>query len=217
MDAINSEGEHLPNHEAYLQHAAETIYAQALSAVSARSNSSEDNVIRKLAASSGRSRYCGAGASFLEYPVKEIQRYIGLSWAADNISHEWLEIDESYERLRREDDELKIEDHYTETFRAQMETTPFYRKIGKRTYREYEIDGGRKEREWPADEFPEAVKDHADQVITRDLGRQCSEMQHAEISLEQNRIPTTSEAIQAIVDDNDDATTVIKMQFDNYY
>ena len=217
MDAINSEGEHLPNHEAYLQHAAEIIYAQALSAVSARSSSSEDNVIRKLAASSGRSRYCGAGASYLEYPVKEVQRYIGLRWAADNISHEWMEIDQNYERLRRDDDELTIEDHYTESFRAQMETVPFYRKIGKRVYREYDIEGGRREREWPADEFPDAVMDHATQVISRDLGRQCSEMQHSEVSLEQHRIPATSEAIQAIVDENDDATTVIKMQFDNYY
>ena len=68
MDALNANGDSLTDAEgrydleSYKQHAADCIYAQALSAVSARSNSSEDNVIRQLAANNGRSRYCGAGS-----------------------------------------------------------------------------------------------------------------------------------------------------------
>ncbi|MBQ9041684.1 MAG: hypothetical protein IJ111_02585 [Eggerthellaceae bacterium] len=217
MDAINSEGEHLPSHDAYLQHAAETIYAQALSAVSARSNSSEDNIIRNLAANNGRSRYCGAGSSFLEYPVDQVQRYIGLRWAADNISQEWLELDTQYERMRRDDDELKIADYYSSTFKSLMDGVPFYKKIGRRVYTEYEGEGGRIMREWPADEFPDAVMTRAENVIESELGRQCSDMQHAIAQFEEAAIQTTNEGIEMVADDSDDPVSELTAQYERFY
>ena len=217
MDAINSEGEHLPSHDAYLQHAAETIYAQALSAVSARSNSSEDNVIRNLAASNGRSRYCGAGSSFLEYPVKKVQRFLGLRWAAKNISQEWLEIDNQYDKLRREDDELKIADFYTSTFKTYMDSIPFYRKIGRKVYTEYEGEGNRVFREWPADNYPDAVMEHAESVLESDLGRQCSEMQRSKAQIDETPIQTTKEGIDIVSEDSEDPVTEISNQYERFY
>lgn len=217
MDAINCEGEHLPSHEAYLNHAAEIIYAQALSAVSARSNSSEDNIIRNLAANSGRSRYCGAGASFLEYPVEDVQSYIGLNWAVRNISQEWLELDEEFKVRQRDDEELKKPEFYTSTFRSRMEGTPFYKKIGKRVYTEYEADGGAILREWPAEEFPEAVAAHADAVMDGELKRQCGDLQHAITQLDQTTIQTTVEGIEQTAEDTDDPVAEITNQYERFY
>lgn len=215
MDAINSEGEHLPSHEAYLDHAAETIFAQALSAVSSRSNSSEDNIIRNLAASNGRSRYCGAGSSYLEYPIEDVQRYIGLNWAADNISEEWLELDSQYEIFRRDDDELKLEEYYTTAFRNLMDSRPFYKKIGKSVYTEYEGEGGRIIREWPAADYPEAVITRAESIIDTEIARNCSEYQHVQAQFARVVIPTTNEEIEDLL--REDGENAVTSQFERYF
>ena len=133
MDAINAQGERLPNSQAYVDHIADVIFAQTLSQASSKSNSAEDNVIRKLSASGGRARYCGAGCSYLEYPVKAVQRYIGLTWAANSISQEWMEIDRDFMRLDRERKAPDRDVHYRDFFENNRATRGFYSKAAKGT------------------------------------------------------------------------------------
>ena len=64
FDAQNAEGGKLNSFDQYLDHAANCIYAQSIGPMNKRSNSSEDNTIRKLAKERGRNRYAGAGAFF---------------------------------------------------------------------------------------------------------------------------------------------------------
>lgn len=136
MDANNMAGKQLtdisgnPDLDAYLWHAADCIYAQALSAVSARSNSSEDNVIRRLAESNGRSRYCGAGYSCLEYPKEDVQRYIAFSWAQKNIANEWMELDHEFEKARRDDPDIDMASWYVTNYDSKRGAgIPFYDSI----------------------------------------------------------------------------------------
>ena len=56
FDAQNAEGAKLNSFEQYLDHAANCIYAQSIGPMNKRSNSSEDNTLRKLAKEKGRNR-----------------------------------------------------------------------------------------------------------------------------------------------------------------
>lgn len=96
FDAQNASGQSLLNHEMYLNHAANCIYAQAIGPTNKRSNSSEDNTIRSMVAESGRNRYAGAGSARLVYPTQSIQEYIALHWAQASITDQWLKFDRQY-------------------------------------------------------------------------------------------------------------------------
>lgn len=96
FDAQNANGEKLNSLEQYMDHAANILYSMSIGPMNKRSNSSEDNVIRKLAKEQGRNRYAGAGASRLIYPYEDICRLIGLSWASSSISEQWLQYDRKY-------------------------------------------------------------------------------------------------------------------------
>lgn len=93
FDAQNANGEKLNSLEQYMDHAANIIYSMSIGPMNKRSNSSEDNVIRKLAKEKGRNRYAGAGASRLIYPYDDICRLIGLEWASQSITDQWLVYD----------------------------------------------------------------------------------------------------------------------------
>lgn len=217
MDAINSEGEHLPTHDAYLDHAAESIYAQALSAVAARSNSSEDNIIRNLAANNGRSRYCGAGSAYLEYPMATVQRYLGLKWASQNISTEWLEIDADFNQRHREDESLKLSEEYQRAFGSKMTNVPFYRKISKGVTLTYEGDNGLTTTVEPAREYADQVIDHADAVNNGELLRYCAALSRALSSRNIGPIPATPEAIEEVVANNgDNAANILGNRYDSF-
>ncbi len=97
-DAQNMDGNKQNSFQAYLSHAASCIYAQSIAPTSKRSNSSEDNVIRDLCKSGGRNRYCGAGSSMIIYPVKDVKEYLAMTWLRDNISSDWLKIDNQYRK-----------------------------------------------------------------------------------------------------------------------
>ena len=101
FDAQNSEGKKLNSFNEYLDHAANCIYAQSIGPMNKRSNSSEDNTIRKLCAERGRNRYAGAGTAMLIYPVDEIKRYMGLSWATDALSKQWLTYDNRFKQEQK--------------------------------------------------------------------------------------------------------------------
>ena len=109
FDAQNAEGGKLNSYEQYLDHIANCIYAQSIGPMNKRSNSSEDNTIRKLAKEQGRNRYAGAGVSMLIYPFADIKKLIALKWTKQCISSQWLRYDKAYndtcienERLREE-------------------------------------------------------------------------------------------------------------------
>ncbi len=106
-DAKNCDGESLNSFNQYLDHAANCIYAQSIGPMNKRSNSSEDNTIRKLAAEKGRNRYAGAGTSMLIYPVEDVKQYLALTWAKEVVSDQWLVFDAMYNQRVRENMEMR--------------------------------------------------------------------------------------------------------------
>ena len=102
FDAQNAEGGKLNSHDQYLDHAANCIYAQSIGPMNKRSNSSEDNTIRKLAKERGRNRYAGAGASMLIYPAEDIRTFLALKWAKQCVSSQWLVFDNIYKEVCEE-------------------------------------------------------------------------------------------------------------------
>lgn len=102
FDAQNAEGSKLNSFNQYLDHAANCIYAQSIGPMNKRSNSSEDNTIRRLCAERGRNRYAGAGSSMLIYPMEDVKEYIALNWAKECVSKQWLVFDNMFkEQCRR--------------------------------------------------------------------------------------------------------------------
>lgn len=102
FDAQNSDGKKLNSFNQYLDHAANCIYAQSIGPMNKRSNSSEDNTIRKLSAEKGRNRYAGAGTSMLIYPNTDVREYLALTWANECVSSQWLVFDEMYKKRKEE-------------------------------------------------------------------------------------------------------------------
>ncbi|MBR3358685.1 MAG: hypothetical protein IKG46_12780 [Solobacterium sp.] len=102
FDAQNLNGMTLNSFEEYKDHAANCIYGMAIAPTSIRSNSSEDNVIREIIASKGRTRFAGSGTSLLIYPTDDVKHYIGLKWTKESISNEWLKMDEEFNQKYRE-------------------------------------------------------------------------------------------------------------------
>lgn len=93
FDANNTNGGGLDSFEGYLEHAATCIYTQSLGPMSKKSNSREDNVLREVIKHDGRNRYAGAGASRLIYPWRHVRDYVGLKWANQALSQQWLIFD----------------------------------------------------------------------------------------------------------------------------
>ena len=109
FDAQNAEGRKLNSFSQYLDHAANCIYAQSIGPMNKRSNSSEDNTIRRLTAEKGRNRYAGAGASMLIYPAEAIEEYIALNWAKANVSDTWLEFDHMFKAQLRANAQMRAQ------------------------------------------------------------------------------------------------------------
>ncbi len=101
FDAQNAQGSKLNSFNQYLDHAANCIYAQSIGPMNKRSNSSEDNTIRRLCAERGRNRYAGAGSSMLIYPMEDIKEYIALNWAKECVSKQWLVFDNMFKEQQR--------------------------------------------------------------------------------------------------------------------
>ncbi len=107
FDAQNAEGSKLNSFNQYLDHAANCIYAQSIGPMNKRSNSSEDNTIRRLAAERGRNRYAGAGSSMLIYPMEDVREYIALNWARECVSSQWLVFDNVYRDMRKRSNDMR--------------------------------------------------------------------------------------------------------------
>ena len=115
FDAQNADGKKLNSFNEYLDHAASCIYSQSIGPMNKRSNSSEDNTIRKLAAERGRNRYAGAGCSILRYPVEDIKQYLALTWAKNCVSEQWLTYDAMFKEqvkanARKRNQGLRVSD-----------------------------------------------------------------------------------------------------------
>ena len=125
FDAQNADGKKLNSFKQYLDHAANCIYAQSIGPMNKRSNSSEDNTIRKLAEERGRNRYAGAGTSMLIYPNYDVRKYLALTWAKECVSDQWLVYDNMFKkqkeqiaRMRRNGvkaPDVTAEKHYIDT------------------------------------------------------------------------------------------------------
>lgn len=107
FDAQNADGRKLNSFGQYLDHAANCIYAQSIGPMNKRSNSSEDNTIRKLCAERGRNRYAGAGTSMLIYPTDDVKKYLALSWAKECVSDQWMIFDRMYKQRLAENAESR--------------------------------------------------------------------------------------------------------------
>lgn len=95
--AQNTSDQQLGSFQEYMEQAANIVYAQSISALSGRSNSSEDNTILTLCAGHGHNRFCGAGSSRMVYPKDDVIRYIADCWAEKSMDQQWLEFDKQYQ------------------------------------------------------------------------------------------------------------------------
>ena len=109
FDAQNAEGSKLNSFNQYLDHAANCIYAQSIGPMNKRSNSSEDNTIRRLCEERGRNRYAGAGSSMLIYPVEDVKEYIALNWAKECVSKQWLVFDDVFNKLKKQNAAMRAQ------------------------------------------------------------------------------------------------------------
>ncbi len=109
FDAQNAEGSKLNSFNQYLDHAANCIYSQSIGPMNKRSNSSEDNVILKLAKERGRNRYAGAGSSMLIYPFEDVKEFVALKWAKECVSERWLVFDQMYKNLCKRNAEMRAQ------------------------------------------------------------------------------------------------------------
>lgn len=147
FDAQNAEGSKLNSFDQYLDHAANCIYAQSIGPMNKRSNSSEDNTIRKLAKERGRNRYAGAGASMLIYPFEDIRTLIALKWAKQCVSKQWLVYDDQYKEICRQNEksredgivtsEQSLSSYYVNQIETEAEHDEPFAKAIVRTTGEY--------------------------------------------------------------------------------
>ena len=107
FDAQNADGAKLNSFEQYLDHAANCIYSQSIGPMNKRSNSSEDNTIRRLAREKGRNRYAGAGASMMIYPYEAVRQFVALKWTQESVSNAWLKFDKDYFDMKQENAERR--------------------------------------------------------------------------------------------------------------
>jgi hypothetical protein len=123
FDAQNIEGKKLNSPEQYLDHAATCIYAQSIGPMNARSNSSEDNVIRTLVSGQSRNRYAGAGASELVYPSDHIIHYIALKWAVQTVAEHWTVFDRDFRKKSTENNRARLKGHGVSEIKQETEYT----------------------------------------------------------------------------------------------
>lgn len=137
--AQNTADQDLRSFEEYKAQAANIVYAQAVSALSARSNSNEDNTILTLCSGNGHNRFCGAGSSRMYYPQKDVVRYLADQWALTAMGRDWLNVDDEYrdycrrqEIMQERDPSIEIqplEEFYMQTVEGKAEASAFFGQI----------------------------------------------------------------------------------------
>ena len=81
-----------------------------LSQVGSTAAGSEDNLIGTIIKNEGMSRFCGAGAYNIEYPLDGIIEYCANRCANDSIGNNWRRIDEDFKRESKAMKQRALED-----------------------------------------------------------------------------------------------------------
>lgn len=176
-DKRNTDDLQLKSFDDYKEHAANTIYAQAISGMSNRSNSNEDNTIKPLVKSNGRNRFCGAGSSILKYPRDSVLKYVAGKWCIQNMNDEWLSIDNAYLRyladqkvLKKKNPSIKdvsLPDFYIDKV-EHSEKGSFEEKIFRLCHIESENEVGELEYTSKVDRYTSALYDYVTEQIKND-------------------------------------------------
>lgn len=131
FDAQNAEGSKLNSFNQYLDHAANCIYAQSIGPMNKRSNSSEDNTIRRLCEERGRNRYAGAGSSMLIYPVEDVKEYLALNWVKECVSSQWMIFDHTFNELRKSHAVMRARESLCQMMTRRRIISPLWRPLQK--------------------------------------------------------------------------------------
>lgn len=176
-DKRNTDDLQLKSFDDYKEHAANTIYAQAISGMSNRSNSNEDNAIKPLIKSNGRNRFCGAGSSLLKYPRDSVLEYVAGKWCIEIMDKEWLSIDKAYLRyvadqksLRKKNPGLKdqsLADFYVERI-DHAEKGSFEEQLYNMCHIQSTDEVGNPTSDSRLDRFTAALFDYVDDEIRKD-------------------------------------------------
>lgn len=152
--AQNTADQDLRSFEEYKAQAASIVYAQAVSALSGRSNSNEDNTILTLCSGSGHNRFCGAGSSRMFYPKNDVVRYLADQWALKGMGEDWLAVDEDYKKYCKRQEDLQERDpsveimplpeFYLQTVDGKAEANAFFARIQNNCTVQTTDDDGRK-------------------------------------------------------------------------
>lgn len=175
-DKRNTDDLQLSSFDDYKEHAANTIYAQAVSGMSNRSNSNEDNTIKGIVASNGRNRFCGAGSSLLKYPRDSVLRYVADKWCVENMDEDWLRSDKKYfeyqkeqKRLRRTNpnlEEKKLSEFYIDGI-DNGEKGSFEETIFRMCHVERQDKNGKEVQICKADLYTEALSKYLKETIEK--------------------------------------------------
>ena len=176
-DKRNSDDLQLLSFEDYIEHAANTIYTQAVSGISSRSNSNEDNAIKGLVSSKGRNRYCGAGSSLMKYPRDSVLKYIAGKWCITVMDSNWLAIDKAYEgylQTQRENrkknpglKDMSLQDYYINKI-EHCEKNSFEEQILLMCSKTGEDEEGRVKRESKIPDYFKALEGYVSEQIQAD-------------------------------------------------
>ena len=152
--AQNTADQDLRSFEEYKAQAASIVYAQAVSALSGRSNSNEDNTILTLCSGNGHNRFCGAGSSRMFYPKNDVVRYLADQWALKGMGEDWLAVDEDYKKYCKRQEDLQERDpsveimplpeFYLQTVDGKAEANAFFARIQNNCTVQTTDDDGRK-------------------------------------------------------------------------
>lgn len=176
-DKRNTDDLQLKSFDDYKEHAANTIYTQAISGISNRSNSNEDNAIKPLIKSNGRNRFCGAGSSLLKYPRDSVLQYIAGKWCIQTMDEEWLKIDNAYlqylsnqKTLKKKNPGIKdqsLSEFYIEKIDS-AEDNSFEKQIRDMCYNKFEDDYGNIEETKKLDDYTSKLEEHIRDMINDD-------------------------------------------------
>ncbi|MBM7097533.1 tubulin-like doman-containing protein [Bacillus sp. H-16] len=177
-DYENTRGQNLPSVKEYINQMTKTIYLQLFSPISAKHFSQEDNQILDIINTDGKARYCGAGASSLVYPYRDVLEYCSLKWSVNGLDESWLTLDRLYEEERRRYEQdlrrgiNRERPDRGERFMSNLgqfvndeKPKPFFQQIFRQT--KEELDEGRLGHE-KAELFIKAVEERIEQVLDRD-------------------------------------------------
>ncbi len=146
-DFTNAKGDNLNTFSLnYFKQVEDTLFLLAASPTGSATSSVTNNELGDLVKENGTNRYFANTVSRLDYPVKDVARFCAIKWVYDNISNQWMEIDNRYATLLKqylvdkaqgkEVDKPNRSKHFQQTLAALSndETTRFFKKYFNQTF-----------------------------------------------------------------------------------